>query len=136
MMLALGSQGIPFVKHLYRSVKDRRIEPQGAVKASPERFDSSRRNASGIGAEMNGNCENSEEKPAKWDGLFHFRAAARKISLTLWGCQLNVGLNSEKFTQRETNAPHGVVRALHVGLFERICVMFLEPSGSGLFCFF
>jgi hypothetical protein len=84
--------------------------------ASPNRFDSHHDEASGISAEMSGNRTDYKEKRVGQVESSHFKATAHKMRLTPWGCQLNVGLNSEESTPRETNAPHGIVRASHVGI--------------------
>jgi hypothetical protein len=91
---------------------------------------------SAIGVEMSGNCVCHKGKRAHQVESSHFRVAARRMRLTPWGCQLNVGLNSKKFTPRETNAPPGAVRAPHVERFDAICVTFPRPSGSGAFLLF
>src|ERR1700744_2914237 len=85
---------------------------------------------------MSGNRADYKGKRARQGLPSHFRTAAYKLRLTLWGCQLNVGLNSKKFTPRETNAPHGAVREIHVGFLNGFCAKFLEPSGSGAILLF
>ena len=75
-------------------------------------------------------------KQVKGDVMSSFRGATHKMRLTPWRCQLNVGLNSEKFTLRETNAPPGVVRALHFGFLNGIAGSSLSSTAVGaLFAF-
>src|ERR1700742_4054480 len=85
---------------------------------------------------MSGNRADYKGKRARQGLPSHFRTAAYKLRLTLWGCQLNVGLNSKKFTPRETNAPHGAVREIYVGFLNGFARSSLSPPALGRFCFF
>src|ERR1700759_1917436 len=78
-------------------------------------FDLPRPDAPGDGASTDENRTGYKGKRARRELSAQFGRAGYRLRLTPWGCQLNVGLNSEKFTPCETNAPHVVVRESHVG---------------------
>ena len=79
---------------------------QRSLKRASDTFDSYGDDASGNGVEMSGNRADYKGKRAKRLESSHFRAASRRMRLTPWGCQLNVGLNSKNL--------HHVKQMLHL----------------------
>jgi hypothetical protein len=80
---------------------------------------------------MSENCADYGGKRVTKVDSSHFEEATDKMRLTLWGCQLNVGLNSEKFTPRETNAPQEQFKHRTWAFLNRFCPKFPEPFGPG-----